>query len=73
VTEENIKLQLASNPDFVNSKRFDYSIVRVEEEYPHGCPDHIVADLLNMTPAELEVEWDGIVVALREKMGVKLW
>lgn len=65
-------MEIARNPDFVNSKRFEFSILKVEQKFPDGCPDHMVADLLDMTPEELEGEWDVIVRTLRGRMGVTL-
>lgn len=65
-------MQVQTDPAFVNAKRFEYNIAKVEEKYPDGAPDHVIADLLMMTEEEVEKEWDGLVLMLRNTMGIRL-
>jgi len=56
--------------DFVNAKRMDNSLAVVEEKYPEGTPDHVIATLLCITIEEVEQEDKAITEKLRRLMKV---
>ncbi len=60
------------DPDFVNSKRFGYSLARVLERYPDGAPPHLIATLLMIPEDEISDRYDQIVNKLRIGMGITL-
>lgn len=64
-----IKKRLVTDEDFVNLKRFDYSIEEVERRYPDGVPDRIIAQGLNLSDAEYEALYHDIVIQLRQELG----
>ncbi len=70
MTDAMLKRKVATTPGFVNAKRFDNSIVLLEERYPDGCPDHVLATALMIPEAEVQGEYDKIVVKMRDLMGV---
>jgi hypothetical protein len=51
-------------------KRFDFSIGKLEERYPDGCPDHIAAQALNLEMEEFKTFYQKIVQKLKISMGV---
>lgn len=63
---------VASDPDFVFLKRFDYSLAKVKERYPEGCPDRIVANAMMIIEDDVSVEYARVCSTLREIMGVTL-
>lgn len=69
--DRNIQARLEGEPDFVNLKRFKFSLRKLEERYPDGCPDHIIAAALNLTEEDVQTHHNRIVQALRAKMGVQ--
>lgn len=70
MTLQEIQTMLQTNEDFVNAKRFDNSILLLEERYPDGAPAHVVAGALTMCEADVEAEYARIVLKLRDLMGV---
>ncbi len=55
---------------FVNAKRMENSLAAVEEKYPDGAPDHVIAALLCITVEEVEKEDAAIVEKFRRLMKV---
>ncbi len=70
MTEEEARKKINTVPDFVNSKRYDHSLQKLEERYPDGAPNKVIANVLMIEEEEVEPEFDRVVVKLREKMGV---
>lgn len=56
--------------DYVNAKRMENSLAAVEEKYPEGAPDHVIAALLAITVEEVEQEDKAITDKLRRLMKV---
>jgi hypothetical protein len=70
MTTAQAKLAIEADPDFIYSKRFNYSLVELKRRYPEGCPDRIVAAVLMITEDDVEAIYKRIVLKLRESMGV---
>ncbi len=70
LTTSEVRRLIAEDPDFVHLKRFDYSIRKLLERYPDGCPTRIIAQALMITEEDVEAQYQSIVVKLRESMGV---
>ncbi len=68
--EENVKDMIENDPNYVASKRFDYSLTKLLERYPDGCPDRVIASALMMTEEEVESRYQMIVRRLRRHMRV---
>ena len=67
---DEIRSRIETEPDFVNLKRFDFSLEKVLEKYPEGAPPRLVAQALLMTEEEVEELFQETVVKLREVMKV---
>ena len=67
---EQIKDKLRNDPGFISMKRFDFSIDKLEQRYPDGPPDHIIAQALGLEPEELKDLYRSIVQKLKTSMGV---
>jgi hypothetical protein len=70
VTTSQAKQLIESDPDFIYSKRFNYSLAELQKRYPDGCPDRIIAAVLMITEDDVEAIYQKIVVKLRNAMGV---
>lgn len=69
MTDEQKKM-VATHPDYIASKRFGYSLAKLQERYPDGCPDRIIALVLLMDEAEVEALYQKIVQKLQLQMKV---
>ena len=61
--------KIEEDPDFINLKRYGYSLKRVLERYPDGAPENLIAQALCMTEDEVEEAYMDIVEVLRAEMG----
>ena len=59
-----------TDPDYIASKRFDYSLAKLLERYPDGCPDRVIAAVLLIEEHEVEQCYNRIVEKLRRMMKV---
>lgn len=65
------RMRLSEDEDYVYLKRFEYSLEKLLERYPEGCPDRIVAQALMMTEEQVQEMYQKVVVRLRELMNVQ--
>ncbi len=72
MTEDDARKKLNTEPDFVNAKRYEYSLTQLEERYPDGAPDNVIATALMIPEDQVEVELGKVVVKMRGLMGVEL-
>lgn len=73
MTEQEMREAIQTDPDFVASKRHNYSRKELEERYPVACPDNVIAAALMLADeAEVNRLYEEAVLVLRESMGVKL-
>lgn len=72
MTEEDIKFKILTEPDFVNLKRFNYSIDTALEKHPDGLPDKMIAQALMISEEEVQECYASVIEKLRSLMGVDL-
>lgn len=60
------KAKLENEEDFINLKRFEYSLQQLMERYPEGCPDKIIAKALMIPEEEVEKLYQEIAQKLHE-------
>lgn len=63
---------LANSPDWIHSKRFDFSIKKLLERYPDGAPSKVIAQALMMTEDELQELEASIIIKIREQLNVTI-
>jgi hypothetical protein len=63
---EEIKNKIEQDEDFVNIKRFDYSLKKLLERYPEGAPVSVMAQALMIPEEELEIMYQNILSKLRK-------
>lgn len=68
--DKEARKRLAADEDFVNLKRFDFSIREVAKRYPEGAPDRLIAQALGIPEDEVEERYQRIVLQLRTLMKV---
>jgi len=71
MNKENTKYMIANDPEYIASKRFNYSLSKLIERYPDGCPDRVIANALQMSENEIEDLYKCIIVKLRKFMKVE--
>ena len=67
---EETKWKIQSDPDFVNLKRYDYSVEKVLERFPDGAPVKLIAQGLMMTEPEVEELLQSVIQKLRASLKV---
>jgi hypothetical protein len=73
IEDTELKDKVDNEPDFVNLKRYNYSLERLLERYQDSpIPDRVVAQALNLTEQELNEQFARLVTKLRDRMGVTL-
>ncbi len=58
--------RIATEPDYVFSKQFNFSIKELLEKHQDGLSDRSIAKLLKITPEELHSIFQNIIVKLKE-------
>lgn len=74
MTLDEARRRVESDPDFIFSKRFDFSLAKCIEKYednPNGVPVKIIAQSLVMTEEEVEDTFQEIIKKLRILMKVE--
>ena len=64
--------RVQEDPDYVDLKRWDYSLEKVVNHYPEGAPDRLVATALMITEDDVETCYQQIVLKLRNAMKVEV-
>lgn len=72
MTTDQAKKLILTDPDFVYSKKYGYSLTKLLERYPDGVPDKIIAQALLMTEDDVQELYDRVVKRLRELMAPEL-
>ena len=71
MTTNEIRSRIADDPDFVGLKRFDYSMKKLLERYPEGCPNRVITHALMIAEGEVEDLYQQAVEHLREIMRIE--
>ena len=72
VRRNEVKAKAATDPDWINCKRFNNSIELLVERYNGATPDHIAAEVLGLTEEEYDAIYIRIVEKLRKSMKVEI-
>jgi hypothetical protein len=67
--EANVTL-IQTDPNYIGIRRYKNSLKKVEDRYPNGCPDHIIADCLSISESDLEKRYQEIICLLKTELGV---
>ena len=66
-TEE--KDKIFNDPDYISSKRYEYSLRNFLRQHDHGVPDSMIASLLKISTEEVSRHYNKAVLTLRKHMG----
>ncbi len=66
--DEEFQLRLLSDEDFIDLKRFNYSIREALVRYPEGLPDRLIAQGLHITEEQVAEDYRQVVLKLRSLM-----
>jgi hypothetical protein len=70
MTPEEEIYMIENDPDYIASKRYGYSLALLLQRYPEGCPDRIIATVLQMSEQEVEIVYKKIIQKLQTLMKV---
>ena len=70
MSPQELRKRVETEADFVNLKRFNYSLEKLLERYPEGCPNRVIAHALDIAEDEVEELYQMAVCKLRVLMGV---
>jgi len=66
-----VRRRITDDLDFVHLKRFDYSLNKLVERYPEGCPTRLISQALMITEDDVDELYQTVVAKLRTAMGVE--
>lgn len=72
MTHNEAKKRIESDPDFIYSRRFGFSLDKCLDRYPDGAPTKVIAQALLMTEEEVEESVERVVGLLRDFMKVEV-
>lgn len=67
-----LRKRVNEEPDFINSKRYDYSLRKYKDKNEKEAPDNIIAYFLCMTPQEVTDTYNSAVEKARRFMKLDL-
>lgn len=72
MTSSEAREALATEPDFIYSKRFEFSLKKLLERYPEGAPTKVIAQSLMLTEDELQDLEQKIITKIRQELRVEV-
>jgi hypothetical protein len=60
--------RIEDEEDYISSSRYDNSIKKIREKYPNGCPDHVIATVLEQTEEWVKKMYQKVISNLRKRM-----
>ena len=70
-TKAQIKERVLTEPDYINSKKYRYSLSKYLKNNPTS-PDNIIAHLLCMDEEEVQKVFESAVIKIRQYMRVEV-
>ena len=61
-------LRIDNDSDFIISKRFGNSLVRLLNKYPDGVPDKIICRVLQITPEEMKKHYGCAIMKIKKDL-----
>ncbi len=65
-----MKEKIENDPDFINSKKHQYSLKRFLREHPGGTTDNIIAYFLCVQPDEVRALYSSSIKKIRQKLNI---
>lgn len=72
MTTEEAMQRIVEDPDFVNLKRFEYSLAQVMDRWPEGAPDRTIAQALMISEDDVQALYQGVVAKLQGLLKVEV-
>ncbi len=68
MNSEEVRILIENDNDFINIRRFDYSMNKLLERYPDGVPMRIICAALQMDEQEVEKLFQEVLAKLKTKL-----
>jgi hypothetical protein len=69
---DDVRTRIDTDPDYIFSRRFNYSLAEFQERYPEGAPNKLIAQALAISEEEVEDLYEQVIAKLRSAMKVEL-
>lgn len=66
--DQKVKELIEKDPDYVDIKRFQYSLKNLLQRYPEGAPDRVIAQALDIPEEKVQELYEDIIEKLRDLM-----
>jgi hypothetical protein len=63
-----LKSKIENDPDFINLKRFDFSLKKMCEKYPNGAPDRVISQALGCSETEINQCYQQALAKLKSQI-----
>ena len=68
MNSQDIKNKIETDPDFINLKRFDFSLKKLCEKYPNGAPERILSQAFCLPEAEINQRYQQTLQKLKSQI-----
>lgn len=72
LNHEQARYFVDTEPDFVNNRRYNYSLKQLMAAHDESCTPRLAAQAVAATEEEVEAEYQEILAILKLRMGVSL-
>jgi len=72
MASDETKMKILSDPDFVNLKRYGYSVSKVLDRFPEGAPTKLIAQGLMLSEEQVEELLASVILKLRTALKVEV-
>ena len=62
--------KILTDENYIGMKKYDFSLEKLLQRFPDGCPDHIIANALKIKENEVEINYLRIINFIKEKLNV---
>jgi hypothetical protein len=63
-----LKEKIENDSDFINLKRFDFSLKKLLERHPNGVSDRLISQALSIGEAEITQRYQQILLKLKKQL-----
>lgn len=72
ITHDDVKLLLKEDPDFIFSKKFDFSLKNLLERYPEGVSNKMIAKVLLMSEIDVNKTLTDVLTKIRKRLKIEV-
>lgn len=70
--KKDVLRKITQDKDFINSNRYNNSLLSIVQEYPNGVPDRIICRVLKISQKKLDMLYKRAIIKIRKVMKVNV-